>query len=262
MRRRTIEDVEIPFLHQLADLADLQTLSRFRRPTQVEAKFKQGDPFDPVTDADRQAEIAMRALIRERFPEHAILGEEYGSEGEHELCWVLDPLDGTKPFLCGIPVWGTLIGLTHCGVAIRGMMSQPFTGERFWADADAAWYQRGASIERMRTRQVDLSEAILHTTSPQGYTGILAEGFNRLQAQVRMSRYGGECYAMAMVAAGHIDLALEPSLQPYDIVALVPIIEKAGGVVTRLDGGRPEVGGAVLLSASPALHAQALEILR
>ncbi|WP_313437062.1 histidinol-phosphatase [Stenotrophomonas sp.] len=254
--------VDISFLHQLADLADAQTLSRFRTPIDVDAKYKEGDKFDPVTDADRQAEVAMRALIRERFPEHAILGEEFGSEGDGDFRWVLDPVDGTKPFICGIPVWGTLIGLTHKGVATRGMMSQPFTGERFWADADGAWHQRGSSVERMHTRRVDLSEAILHTTSPQGYQGALAEGFARLKDQVRMTRYGGECYAMVMVAAGHIDLALEPALQPYDIVALIPIIEKAGGVVTRLDGGRPEIGGPVLISGSAVLHEHALEILR
>lgn len=262
MTRNFAGTVEIAFLHQLADLADAQTLSRFRGPIAVEAKHNEGETFDPVTDADRRAEIAMRALIRERFPGHAILGEEYGPEGESDFCWVLDPVDGTKPFICGIPVWGTLIGLTYRGVATHGMMSQPFTGERFWADADAAWYQRGASVEPLRARQVALSDAILHTTSPHGYQGGLAEGFKRLQDQVRMTRYGGECYAMVMVAAGHIDLALEPSLQPYDIVALVPIIERAGGAVTRLDGGRPEPGGAVLISGSAALHEQALAILR
>ncbi|MCC4588020.1 histidinol-phosphatase [Xanthomonas sp. NCPPB 1067] len=262
MQTHRIEDPESDFLHRLADLADAQTLPRFRRPIGVDTKYKEGDRFDPVTDADRSAEAAMRSLIRERFPDHAILGEEYGAEGESDYCWVLDPIDGTKPYLCGIPVWGSLIGLTHGGVAVRGMMSQPFTGERFWADADAAWHRRGSAVERLHTRQVALNEAILHTTSPQGYHGALAAGFDRLKDHVRMTRYGGECYAMVMVAAGHIDIALEPSLQAYDIVALIPIIERAGGVVTRVDGGRPEVGGPVLISGSPALHDIALKTLR
>lgn len=222
MQTRRIEDPGSDFLHRLADLADAQTLPRFRRPIGIDTKYKEGDPFDPVTDADRSAEAAMRSLIRQRFPDHAILGEEYGAEGESDYCWVLDPIDGTKPYLCGIPVWGSLIGLTHGGVAVRGMMSQQFTGERFWADADAAWHRRGSAAERLHTRQVALNEAILHTTGPQGYHGALAAGFDRLKDQVRMTRYGGECYAMVMVAAGHIDIPLEPSLQAYDIVALFP----------------------------------------
>lgn len=253
---------DIAFLHRLADLADAQTLARFRSPLRVDAKFKAGDRFDPVTDADRQAELAMRQLIEQTYPEHAILGEEYGGKPGSEHCWVLDPVDGTKPFICGIPVWGTLIGLTRDGLAVRGLISQPFTQERFWADDSGAWHQRGSVLKPMHCRRSSLADAILHTTSPQGYTVELASKFERLKNQIKMTRYGGECYAMVMVAAGHIDLAFEPSLQAYDIVALIPIIEKAGGVVTRLDGGRPEMGGAILISASAALHEQALELLR
>lgn len=253
---------EIAFLHRLADLADAETLHRFRSRLVVDSKFKEGDRFDPVTDADRRAELAMRKLIEQEYPEHAILGEEYGRKDGSSHCWVLDPVDGTKPFICGIPVWGTLIGLTKDGIAVRGLMSQPFTKERFWADDTGAWHQCDGVTEPMRSRQSTLADAILHTTSPQGYQGVLREKFEVLKERVRMTRYGGECYGMVMVAAGHIDLALEPSLQPYDIVALIPIIERAGGVVTRLDGGRAEAGGAVLISASAALHAQALEVLR
>ncbi len=254
---------DIAFLHRLADLADAQTLHWFRSQLAVDAKFKEGDRFDPVTDADRQAELEMRKLIEEVYPGHAILGEEFGRKDGNSFCWVLDPVDGTKPFICGIPVWGTLIGLTQDGIATRGLMSQPFTQERFWADDTGAWHQRGGTVTPMRSRQAGaLADAILHTTSPQGYRDVLAERFETLKDRVKMTRYGGECYAMVMVAAGHIDLALEPSLQPYDIVALIPIIERAGGVVTRLDGGRAEVGGAVLISAHAALHEQALEVLR
>lgn len=253
---------DISFLHRLADLADAETLCRFRSPLTVDAKFKEGDRFDPVTDADRRAELAMRKLIEQEYPDHAILGEEYGSKEGNSHCWVLDPVDGTKPFICGIPVWGTLIGVTRDGIAVRGLMSQPFTQERFWADDTGAWHQHGGTVKAMRSRQGSLADAILHTTSPQGYKGELRDSFENLQDRVKMTRYGGECYAMVMVAAGHIDLALEPSLQPYDIVALIPIIERAGGVVTRLDGGRAEPGGAVLISANAALHEQALEVLR
>ncbi|WP_304305355.1 histidinol-phosphatase [Pseudacidovorax intermedius] len=252
---------DIAFLHRLADLADAQTLPRFRSALSVDAKFKEGDRFDPVTDADRIAEVEMRRLIEQVYPDHAILGEEFGRKEGGAHCWVLDPVDGTKPFICGIPVWGTLIGQTTDGIAKRGLMSQPFTEERFWADDSGAWHRRGGVVSRLRTREVPLAEAILHTTSPQGWRGAAREGFERLQEQVRMTRYGGECYAMVMVAAGQIDLAVEPSLQPYDIVALIPIIEQAGGVVTRLDGSRAEAGGSVLISANSALHEQALQLL-
>jgi len=252
---------DISFFHRLADLADAETLSRFRSPLLIDAKYKEGDRFDPVTDADRCAEIVMRKLIEQTYPDHAILGEEYGNKDGNSHCWVLDPVDGTKPFICGIPVWGTLIGLTKDGIATRGMMSQPFTQERFWADDTGAWRKRGTTVEVMRSRQSTLANAILHTTNPISHHNALADKFETLKDQVKMTRYGGECYGMVMVAAGHIDLAFEPSLQPYDIVALIPIIERAGGVVTRLDGGRAEVGGAVLISASASLHEQVLRML-
>ncbi|SFI50828.1 histidinol-phosphatase [Nitrosomonas sp. Nm34] len=250
------------FLHRLADIADAETMPRYRTELAVDTKFNEGDTFDPVTEADREAEISIRAAIEAEYPDHAILGEELGQTGNGSFRWVLDPVDGTRPFICGLPVWGTLIGLTVDGRAEMGMMSQPFIGERFWADVEGAWYERAGKRQRLFTRNVGaLSEAILHTTSPEDYHGDLKQGFDRLAASVRMTRYGGECYALAMLAAGRIDLAVEPSLQPYDIVALIPIIEKAGGVVTRLDGKRAEEGGSVLVSATPTLHFEALRLL-
>ncbi len=250
------------FLHRLADLADAETMPRYRTDIAVDTKVKEGYSFDPVTEADREAEVAIRAEIGAHFPDHAILGEEFGLTGSGRVRWVLDPVDGTRPFICGLPVWGTLIGLTVDGRAELGMMSQPFTRERFWADRDGAWTERDGVRRPLATRDVGrLDRAIVHTTSPEHFGDDLAPGFARLKAAVRMICYGGECYAMAMIAAGRIDLAIEPSLQPYDIVALIPIIERAGGVVTRLDGGRAEEGGAVLVAATPALHAEALRIL-
>lgn len=250
------------FLHRLADIADAETMPRYRTDLAIDTKVKEGYTFDPVTEADRQAEIAIRAAIAAQFPDHAILGEEMGLTGEGPYRWVLDPVDGTRPFICGLPVWGTLIGLVHDGRAELGMMSQPFTGERFWADRDGAWTERHGVRSKLATRDVEsLSQAILHTTSPEHYHDPLKAGFERLSGAVRMTRYGGECYAMAMLAAGRIDLALEPSLQPYDIVALIPIIEQAGGVVTTLDGGRAENGGPVLASATAELHEQVLALL-
>lgn len=252
------------FLHALADAADNETLPRFRSGLNLHtgSKPKEGYRFDPVTDADREAERAIRALISERFPDHSIMGEEFGISGSGPLQWVLDPVDGTRPFLCGIPVWGTLIGLTVEGRSQLGMMSQPFTGERFWADGERAWRSGPQGTAQMQTRQgVSLEQAILHITSPEPIARFPEINFAALNDSVLMTRYGGECYAMAMLAAGQIDLCLEYALQPYDIVALVPIIEQAGGVITTLSGGRPEAGGHVLCAASAELHAQALALL-
>ncbi|TIU02208.1 MAG: histidinol-phosphatase [Mesorhizobium sp.] len=251
------------FLHRLADLADAETLPRYMVELAVDTKPKPGYRFDPVTEADREAEIALRAAIMAEFPDHAVLGEEFRETGGgSDWRWVLDPVDGTRPFICGIPVWGTLIGLTVRGRAEMGMLSQPYIGERFWADATGSWRQRAGEPQPLRTRGIDtLSDAILHTNSPEHFHGDLKAGFERLNSAVKMTRYGGECYAFAMLAAGRIDLAVEPSLQPYDIVALIPIIEKAGGVITRLDGGRAEEGGPVLAAATPSLHRLALNEL-
>lgn len=251
------------FLHHLADLADAQTMPRYRTELATRSKTTDGDWFDPVTEADHLAEFAMRAAIAERFPDHAVWGEELGVTGSGSYRWVLDPIDGTRPFICGLPVWGTLIGLAENGRAILGMMSQPFTGERFWADGGGAYMERDGVRVRLATRQtVSLSEAILHTTSPLQAGDPCSSGFERLRKSVRMTRFGGECYAIAMLAAGRIDLAFEPSLQPHDIVALIPIIEQAGGIVTSLAGGRAEPGGAVLVAATPALHEQAMALLQ
>ena len=250
------------FLHRLADLADRETLPRFRRPLVVDAKSGPGQEFDPVTEADRRAELVMRELISTEYPAHAILGEEFGASGAGALQWVIDPIDGTKPYLCGIPVWGTLVGLVDGGMATLGMMSQPVTSERFWGDPSGAWHRSPAGTRRLAVRKLtDLSQAILHTTSPDQFPIEGRAAFAALKSSVRMTRYGGECYAFAMLAAGCIDLCVEPDLKPYDIIPIIPIVEKAGGVVTRFDGRRAESGGAVLVSATRELHEKALAIL-
>ncbi len=255
---------DIAFLHELADAADKQTLPRFRSQLNlhVDTKPKEGYRFDPVTDADREAERAIRALIDARYPDHSIMGEEFGITGRGPLQWVLDPVDGTRPFLCGIPVWGTLIGLTVEGRAHLGMLSQPFTGERFWADGRQSWRSGPQGNAPLTTRKgLSLDQAILHVTSPEPIARFPEVNFAALDDAALMTRYGGECYAMAMLAAGQIDLCLEYALQPYDIVALIPIIEQAGGVVTSLSGGRPEAGGHILAAGCPEVHAQALQRL-
>lgn len=249
------------FLHTLADVADRETLSRFRIALAIDTKYKEGVAFDPVTAADKEAERAMREVIGREFPDHAVLGEELGSTGGGDVCWVLDPIDGTRPYILGIPVWGTLVGLTLSGRAIAGMMSQPVTRERFWAVDGEAWMS-GPVPQRLRTSgTVAIAEAKFHINSPEQNAVNADVDVASLEKHVRLTRYGGECYAFAMLAAGLLDVCLELSLQPYDIAAFVPIIEGAGGVVTTLDGGRPENGGRILASANEVLHRRTLGIL-
>lgn len=250
------------FLFRLAEAAAAESLPRFRQGGSVDNKLT--GAFDPVTEADRAAERAVRALIAADYPAHAILGEEYGRTGEGSHLWVIDPIDGTRAFISGVPTWGTLIGLTVDGIARIGIMHQPFTDERFWADGDQTFADGpGGSNRRPLSvrRTLAIEEATLFTTSPRLFKGAMLERFEALEARARLTRFGTDCYAFAMLAAGHADLVVEAGLQAYDIVALIPIVEQAGGVITTFAGGRAEVGGDVVAAATPELHAAALEVL-
>jgi myo-inositol-1(or 4)-monophosphatase len=206
----------------------------------------------------------MRTLIRRSFPQHGIIGEEYGSENpDAEYVWVLDPIDGTKSFISGMPIWGTLIALTRFGEPVYGMMHQPFTGERFSGDGGAAQYRGPAGKRTLRARScATLAEAVVFTTSPRLMKSEDREIFRRVETVARLSRYGGDCYAYCMLAAGHIDLVIETELKPYDVMALIPIIAGAGGVMTTWDGEAPEDGGRIIAAADKRVHAAALEILK
>jgi len=249
-------------MRRLAAAAAEQTLPRFRQKGTVSNKLTAG--FDPVTEADREAEKAIRTLINVEFPGHGILGEEFGAENTSaEHVWVIDPIDGTRSFISGVPLWGTLIGLTRDGDAIAGMMSQPFTGELFYANGSGAHYEGRGSNLRLETRQTErLSDATLCTTTPMLFKGAQRAAFDRLEAACRLSRYGTDCYAYCMLAAGHIDVVVEIELQPYDIVALIPVIEQAGGMITNWDGGPAEQGGGIVAAANARLHSAAMEFLQ
>lgn len=249
------------FFRSVAAVAAEETLPRFRAATPVDNKLAAG--FDPVTEADREAERAIRELIGRHYPGHGIIGEEHGALNDgHDDVWVIDPIDGTRAFISGLPVWGTLCGLTHKGDAVAGMMSQPFTRELYYADESGAWYEGPGGNRRIETRKTKVLErAVLFTTTPHLYEGGKRQRFDALESKVRLSRYGCDCYAFAMVASGHVDLACEPGLQSYDIVGLIPIIEQAGGIVTRWDGGPAETGGDILASATRELHEAALAVL-
>lgn len=252
----------VAFLDTLADAAGAAILPHFRSRLAVENKLA-GAAFDPVTVADKAAEAAMRTLIGAHHPGHGILGEEYGSERlDAEHVWVLDPIDGTRAFISGLPVWGTLIGLTRGGTPTLGMMAQPFTGERYVGDGRRAWY-RGPDGDRALTTRTcaGLEDAVLFTTSPHLFKGEERTAYDRVESRVRLARYGVDCYAYCMVAAGFVDVVIESGLQPYDIVALIPVIEGAGGAVTSWTGGSAAEGGRIVASGDARLHDTVLRLL-
>ncbi len=197
----------------------------------------------------------MRQLINATYPDHGIIGEEYGPERPMpELVWVLDPIDGTRSFITGLPVWGTLIGLLEDGRPRLGMMAQPFTGERFAGDGRRAWYTGPGGARRSRRgRCATLAEAALFTTSPYLFSAAEREAYGGSRSAVRLARYGCDCYAYCMVAAGHADIVIEAGLQAYDIVALIPVIEGAGGRLTAWDGGSA-AGGRVCATGDARIH--------
>jgi len=250
------------FVNELASVSGETILPFFRTALSVEDK---GSPrgFDPVTAADRAAETAMRTLIRRAFPSHGIVGEEYGEErADAEYVWVLDPIDGTKSFISGMPVWGTLIALLRAGEPVFGMMNQPFMRERFSGDGAKAHYRGPAGARDLRVRPcAELAQAVLLTTSPLLMSAEDRACFTRVEQAAQLSRYGGDCYAYCMLAAGHVDLVIETELKPYDVVPLVPIITGAGGVITTWEGGSPNAGGRIVAAGDKRVHAAALQML-
>jgi myo-inositol-1(or 4)-monophosphatase len=260
--RSTPVDLE-QFLHRLADASGAAILPFFRSSLSAQDKSAAGGAFDPVTEADKAAEVVIRRMIRETFPSHGVVGEEFGDEeGSSEFQWVIDPIDGTRAFISGLPVWGTLIGLTRNAAPALGLMDQPFTRERFWGDgARSRW--RGWTGERLlRTRScASLADATLMTTTPAMFKGEGVERYLALEREVRMPRYGCDCYAYCMLAAGHVDLVVETGLKAVDIVPLAPIIEGAGGIITTWTGEKVTGGGAVVVAGDPRMHEAALRIL-
>lgn len=246
-----------------AEAASEKTLPLFRSRLDIDNKLTAG--YDPVTEADRGAEKAIRDVISKTFPDHAIIGEEWDDKltGSH-FAWVIDPIDGTRAFVSGVPVWGTLIGVTYKGRAIAGLMAQPFTDEIYLAShGRSELLHRGQSTPLISSQATRLGLATLFTTSPGLFTGPgQRAGFDALEQEVQLSRYGTDCYAYCLLAAGHVDLIVEPRMNTYDIAALVPIIENAGGVVATWDGERPESGGDIIAAATPELMEAALSVIK
>ncbi len=249
--------------HELADVARTATLPHFRAAG-LDVDSKGTDTFDPVTAADRNAETAMRQVLAHRRPDDAIIGEEYGpKDGTTGLTWVLDPVDGTRGFLSGTPTWGVLVAVGDQTGPVLGVIDQPYIGERFIGGLGLAQLVGPGGQTALRVRPArPLDEAILFTTFPEIGTAEEAAAFAALSAQVRLTRYGMDCYAYALVAAGQIDLVVEAGLQIYDVQAPIAVIEAAGGIVTDWQGGPAYRGGRILAAANAEVHAAALAVLR
>lgn len=253
------------FAEELADAARAAILPHFRADLSVADKG--GDRFDPVTEADRASERAMRALINARFPDHGVLGEEDGeTKGASAYQWILDPIDGTRAFIAGLPTWGVLIALAHRGKPILGVMDQPYLDERY-RGVDAPGVRKASVTARGQTRPLKsracaaLADAILCTTDPYLFHDQEAEAFARARANAKLTRYGYDCYAYAMIAAGGVDCVIESGLKAFDIAALIPILTAAGGGVCAWDGGDASQGGRVLAYGDGRVRDEAMKAL-
>ncbi|WP_347310400.1 histidinol-phosphatase [Defluviimonas sp. SAOS-178_SWC] len=248
--------------HALADAARAATLEHFRSDG-LSADNKVTTHFDPVTIADRASEERMREILAERRPDDAILGEEFGVKaGTSGLTWVLDPIDGTRSYLSGTPTWGVLISVADASGPVFGLIDQPFIGERFCGGFGVAEVVGPMGTRRLKARGPrPLNEAILFTTFPEVGTEQEGAAFNRLKARAKLTRYGLDCYAYALIAAGQIDLVVEAGLQAYDVQAPIAVIEAAGGIVTDWEGQPAHQGGRVLAAANAEMHRAAMEVL-
>lgn len=254
----------LPLAHRLADAAGAAALAHFRADG-LAAEDKDGIArFDPVTAADREAEAAIRAILAAERPDDGILGEEdVRVESRSGFTWVLDPVDGTRAFISGLPTWGVLIALDDGEAGRIGIVDQPFTGERFTGvhgaeGARAELRHRGAA-RPIRVRPcAGIGSATLFATAPEMFGPADRPAFDRASAAARMTRYGVDCYAYALLALGQIDLVVEAGLAAYDIAAPAALVRAAGGIVTDWEGGDPRWGGRVIAAGDPRVHAEAL----
>jgi len=250
------------FACTLADAARAVTLPAARLAQEIENKAA-GGAFDPVTAADRAAERAIRTLIEAHHPDHGIDGEEFGSTpGAGRYSWSLDPIDGTRAFICGLPGWTTLIALLEEGAPVIGLIDAPMVGERYLGDSTGSRLIGSDATARIRVSACrSLAEARLATTDPYLFDDADAAAFDRLRRAARLTRYGFDAYAYARLAAGGIDLVAETGLKPHDYHALVPVVRGAGGVVGNWRGGDDLSGGDVLAAATRALFDAAVGTL-
>ncbi len=246
----------------LADAGREVTLKYFRTDG-LQADNKDAAAYDPVTRADREAELAIRAILETRRPDDGILGEEFPDKPTKSgLTWVIDPIDGTRAYISGNPSWGILIGLDDGNGPILGMVDQPYIGERFIGGFGKSEMLRGETTRPLKTSpNTDLSDAILFTTFPELGTDAERIAFEAVRDQVRLTRYGLDCYAYMLLAMGQIDIVIEAGLHPFDIQGPIGVIEAAGGIVTNWQGKPVHMGGQILAAGNATIHAKALKIL-
>lgn len=257
---------ELMFLEMLADAARPLALGHFRTGIAAESKAGGlGAGYDPVTAADREVEQSLRALIAAHRPGDGVIGEEGAPAASSTgRTYVIDPIDGTRAFIAGLPTWCVLIALSGPDAPLAGVIDQPFTGERFLGlTGEAAWLDQGRGRQAIRTRAgvTRVADAIVSTTDPGLFQGAEADAFAQIAARARVRRYGLDAYAYAALALGGIDLVVESGLKPWDVAALIPVVTGAGGVITSWRGGTCHAGGQVVAAASAELHARALELL-
>ena len=254
----------LAFADRLADAARDAILPHFRRAALAVDDKRPAGQFDPVTEADRAAERAMRALIEETYPDHGIEGEEYGVKSSGSgWSWVLDPVDGTRAFIAGLPLWGTLIGLTFEERPVIGIIDQAYLGERFrgWPGGADVIDRHGQRPLRVRDC-ADLRDAVAATTDVHLFNPSEAGAFEMVRRTAKLTRYGCDCYAYAMLASGHIDLVVESGLKPHDVAGLIPVIEGAGGIVANWRGEPAWRGGQVIAGGDRRPIESALVALR
>ena len=256
-------------IHTVADSAAKVTVPAFRSGIRADNKGPNpalsahpasNSAFDPVTAADREAEEAMRAVISRLWPAHTITGEEFGAtEGASPWGWCLDPIDGTRAFISGLPSWGTLIAVTYMGAPVIGVIDQPFLGERYIGTPTISTLNG----QPIRTSGITrLADATLTSTDPFLFSKSEQPHFNALRDACKLTRYGLDCYGYAVLASGHMDIAAESGLKPFDLMALLPVITGAGGVVTNWSGEPAHTSkGDIVAAATPALHQAALSVL-
>lgn len=253
-----------PVAHAMADAARSAILPYFRAHDLATENKLDDQDFDPVTAADREAEQAMRGVLRHMRPHDAIVGEEFGSTaGTSGLTWVLDPIDGTRGFVSGTPTWGVLIAASTEAGPVFGLIDQPYIGERFVGGMEVARMTGPLGEKPLKTRTTQkLSDATVFTTFPEVGTKEEGIAFHRVASQAKLTRYGCDCYAYALVAAGQVDLVIEAGLNAYDIQAPIAVVQAAGGIVTDWSGGPAHNGGRAIAAANTDIHTAALQILK
>src|SRR5258707_866697 len=257
-------DSRLAFAHRLADATGELIRPYFRKRIEVADKGSAGF-YDPVTEADRRAEETIRELIRMHYPHDGILGEEFGEvPGTSLYRWVLDPIDGTRAFIAGQPLRGQLLALEHQGRAVLGVLDQPFLRERFVGTEGQTLFSHAGGTSKLRTRSCPaFSDAVICTTHPMlHFREKEREQYFRIERACRLSRYGGDCYAYALIAMGFVDLVIETDLKRWDVAAIIPIIEGAGGVVSDWNGDSVTDGGNIVAAGDARVHAQAVKMLR